>query len=398
MLNLIARYLAAAFPQQRFEWAQIAELVFPWLHPLHIRRHRAEIIQSRVRLVSAVFAVLTPAWIVVDAAVFPWPLWGAQAGLRLVAAGCFVVLAWPRPISRSTRVAFVMLVSMLAIPPLFYLVSHPLLTQATHVGISGVVANAYTLLPLVAVAGLSVFPLTVFEVTACALPVAGVVALGAAQTGSLQLETILNGLWLLALVGGVAVFSGISQLHYMFVLVSQATHDVLTNAFTRRSGEETLDLYFRISARTNTQLAVIFLDIDNFKSINDGYGHEAGDQALRTVAQAMRTILRRSDVLVRWGGEEFLVMMPNTGMAGLDVVLRRWRQLGLGLRPDGQPITASVGIAERVTDGLTDWTQLVERADQRMYQGKRSGKNCFIGPSDVRLDPAGAQSFEERRS
>ncbi len=374
----LADYLKKTFPPLRYSWEQLHELLSPQGHSSHIRRHRAELIISRVHLISLLFAVATPLWIVVDYFVFEFPLWAILAFLRVASGVAFGLLAWMGNGQKSMRWAYMMLWLMLAVPPVFYLVSRPFLLEVPTGGMAGVLAASYSLLPFVVVAGLSIFPLTAIEVVLFSLPVLAVSAIGVAQMPTVGIETVTNTIWLLGLVTGVAVFSGMSQLHYMIALINRAAHDLLTGAFTRRSGEETIDLQFRISSRTGTRLAIGFVDIDDFKSINDSYGHEEGDMALRTVAASLRRILRRSDTLVRWGGEEFVILLPNTDAAGLEVVLKRLREVGLGFRPDGRPITCSLGIAERIADGVDDWVHLIELADQRMYRAKHAGKNTCI--------------------
>ena len=143
-----------------------------------------------------------------------------------------------------------------------------------------------------------------------------------------------------------------------------------------------LDLQSIISARSNAPLSVAFFDVDHFKSVNDQYGHEAGDQVLISSTEHITHTLRRGDMLVRWGGEEFLVIMPNTDLEQAVVAMSRARELGFGQRPDGQPVTASIGIAERSADGASDWKDLVEKADQRMYRAKQSGRDRIVCGDD----------------
>lgn len=367
----------------RRAWPDLRHLVFWTGHSSHISRHRGQLIASRVKFVSALFAVLTPAWIIVDALVFPWPVWGLLALLRLASAAAFAGLAW-MPVERaSLRRARTMLTGMLAIPPLFFLAAQPLLGSLPSDGVMGVVVDAYALLPFVVVAGLSIFPMTAMEVAVASSPVVAVVIISAVTQATASLSELINALWLMGLVIGVAAFSGMSQLHYMIALINQATRDALTGAFTRRSGEETLDLQFRIAARTGQPMSVAFVDVDFFKSVNDEFGHEAGDQTLRSVSERLAGLLRRSDVLVRWGGEEFVLVLPNTSTAGMANILARISESGFGTRPDGKPVTVSMGIAERISDDVHDWDRLIELSDERMYKAKHGGRNACLGPDDA---------------
>src|SRR6185503_17919231 len=102
-----------------------------------------------------------------------------------------------------------------------------------------------------------------------------------------------------------------SQLRMLRALVEQAVRDPLTGCLRRQAGEALLEQQYRFAARGGTPLTVLFADIDRFKRVNDRHGHEAGDHVLASVASALRQALRQSDVLVRWGGEEFLVLLPH---------------------------------------------------------------------------------------
>jgi diguanylate cyclase (GGDEF)-like protein len=359
------------------------ELLHSRKHSLHISRHRAKIISERVRVVSGVFAILTPLWIVVDLLIFPWPVWGYLAVMRLLSSAAFYGLARVKNERRVLGTAFLMLGAMLAIPPLFFLASQPLLMSLEGGPLLVISIKLYSLLPFIVVAGLSVFPLTLLEVVIAAAAVLAIFVTSTAYHPTQLVSDLVITLWMFLLVMGVSCFAGMSQLHYIIYLVSQASMDVLTGAYTRRSGRETLDLQFRLAARTNSSLTVMFLDIDNFKSINDTHGHEQGDKVLLEMARSLHACLRSSDVLIRWGGEEFLIVLSDNAAEGAAIVLRRISEHRLGLRPDGTPVTASIGVAERKTDACSDWEQLIELADNRMYQSKTSGKNCCTGFSST---------------
>ena len=157
---------------------------------------------------------------------------------------------------------------------------------------------------------------------------------------------------------------------------------MLTGAFTRPSGAETLDLQYHIAAMHEAPITVAFVDLDDFKSVNDSFGHDEGDRVLQAMAESLRSCLRRGDALIRWGGEEFLLVLGNTDPLGARLVVQRLREKGFGVRPDGAALTASIGVAERIKDGTLDWPQLVELADKRMYDAKNSGKDRAILPGE----------------
>jgi diguanylate cyclase (GGDEF)-like protein len=139
-----------------------------------------------------------------------------------------------------------------------------------------------------------------------------------------------------------------------------------------------LTIQFTLSSRNETPLALAFIDLDHFKQINDSFGHEAGDVVLRDAAKGLQRRLRTGDMLVRWGGEEFLLILPNTNLENARGALERILSAGLGAHPGGGSVTASIGVAETDADAVTDWATLVEVADRRMYEAKRTGRNRIV--------------------
>lgn len=356
------------------------DLTVPSMHSPLVQRRRAQLISSRVYLVAITFAILTPLWIIVDVAFFPNPLCWYLAGLRVAAAAAFgaVALGFSRNTERID-VALKALASLLSVPVIFFLVSDPLMMGYEFNSLQLALAAGYAFLPFVMVAGLSVFPITAIEGAAFSAPlILSMVAIVIGGYELLPFSSYLGALWLLGLLAVVATLAGMSQLHFMMALVNQASHDVLTRVYTRRVGEELLNVQFLHAQRLNMPMALAFVDLDNFKSVNDVYGHEEGDRTLIRASDSLRRILRRGDIVVRWGGEEFLIIMPNTDGEGAWTAIERLRDEGLGNRPDGTPQTASIGIAERCADKLENWSELVEKADQRMYRAKKSGKNRVV--------------------
>jgi diguanylate cyclase (GGDEF) domain len=379
-------FAAHIFAPIKISWEQFIDLLVPFRHSTHIRRHAASVTISRVQLVAALFAVLVPLCSVLDWFVFPWPEWAQMTAMRLASAMVFVLLAWPWDSSKSRLQADGMLMALLLVPPVFYLVSIRVITGLEQDSFITLAGKLYALMPNIVLAGLAIFPLTALEVLLFSAPAFLCAILGYQMSGQ-PLSLVEHGpeLWLMVLVMGVAMFSGMSQLHYMSALVNRAMVDPLTGAYTRRSGGETLDLLFRLAALQNAPLAVAFFDLDKFKSINDTFGHDEGDKALRTLSETLKAGLRKGDVLVRWGGEEFVAILNNTNAEGARIVVQRLREAGFGMRPDGKLLTASIGVAERVADGAKDWPELIEAADQRMYQAKKTGRDRAVLPGGETL-------------
>ncbi|HTX02492.1 MAG TPA: diguanylate cyclase [Candidatus Acidoferrales bacterium] len=165
-------------------------------------------------------------------------------------------------------------------------------------------------------------------------------------------------------------------------LRSQSVRDPLTALYNRRYLDETLDLELARAARSKVPIAVIMLDIDHFKKFNDTFGHEAGDQVLKGVAEVLATSMRRGDVAGRFGGEEFLLIMPG---ADLERAMSRSDTMretiaSIELAQAGQKlgrVTASFGVAIFPDDGETAHS-LVQTADKALYAAKAAGRNRVL--------------------
>jgi diguanylate cyclase (GGDEF)-like protein len=277
------------------------------------------------------------------------------------------------------------------IPASFYLASSTALSSFQLEGLSSAVAVGYTFLPFVFLCCLSIFPFTVMEELVIATPILTAHCLSNilkwSQGAPLWASSFMGEFWLLIILTGVSTFASISHLALMLVLVRQASHDPLTQVFTRRSGEELLKLQFSMASRNNTPLSLAFIDLDHFKSVNDKFGHEAGDLVLKRAAVAINRMLRSGDILARWGGEEFIIIMPNTDIQQASAAMDRLCQAGLGQTPDGRIITSSIGIAEWIQDAVVSSHHLIEIADNRMYLAKNRGRNLVVA-DDVALTVA----------
>jgi two-component system cell cycle response regulator len=177
-----------------------------------------------------------------------------------------------------------------------------------------------------------------------------------------------------------------------------AMHDTLTGLLNRRAIHDRalaeLNRLRRGSA--HAALSVIMLDIDHFKAINDSYGHDAGDRALQVVAELLARQLRSYDGLGRWGGEEFLMLLPGTGLAEACAVAERIRANLADAKPalpDGTRVSlsASLGVAAIDETGVgaagEHWLDhLVRAADQALYRAKSQGRNR-VATADVAVDP-----------
>ena len=165
-----------------------------------------------------------------------------------------------------------------------------------------------------------------------------------------------------------------------------SAHDSLTGLHNRLHMDQVFPVEWRRGARTGASLAFLIADIDAFKEFNDAFGHRAGDDALRRVAQAIgHTIHRAGDIVARYGGEEFAVLLPQTDLHGARRLAETIRQHVLDLAiehpaaPAGKHLSISIGVAACVPSGdEREAASLIEAADRALYSAKRSGRNRVV--------------------
>ena len=161
--------------------------------------------------------------------------------------------------------------------------------------------------------------------------------------------------------------------------VRLAAQDALTGVANRRALMLALEHELASAARQHTPLSLLMLDLDHFKRVNDHYGHLAGDQVLRHTVAVVRQRLRAQDVLGRYGGEEFLLLLPGTDVAGAQQLAQQLCQALQAApchwRDQSIAVTASVGIASVSASAPTDWETLLQAADQALYRAKDNGRN-----------------------
>jgi diguanylate cyclase (GGDEF)-like protein/PAS domain S-box-containing protein len=162
-------------------------------------------------------------------------------------------------------------------------------------------------------------------------------------------------------------------------LAHLALYDQLTGLANRSLLREHIDSALAASARTTQPVAMMFLDLDGFKPVNDRLGHPIGDEVLREVAERLRTVVRESDVVGRFGGDEFIVLCPETDDVQAVLIAERLREVvaqPMSWLPAGFAVSASVGVVVRSAGELPTTTdELLEIADAEMYRAKQNGRN-----------------------
>ena len=164
-------------------------------------------------------------------------------------------------------------------------------------------------------------------------------------------------------------------------LMESATVDSLTGCLNRRAFVDEADKYLSLLWRTAAPVTFLMIDIDNFKSINDTFGHVAGDQVLRGVADRIHARLRSHDLFGRFGGDEFAILLPNAGEESSDEVVRRLQEYVEGTVIEEENrirVTLSAGITTRIPTAETRMDDLYRLADEALYQVKSKGRHGVI--------------------
>lgn len=155
-------------------------------------------------------------------------------------------------------------------------------------------------------------------------------------------------------------------------------HDALTGLLNLRAYRQACDQVVAMSLRSKAPFAILFIDLDHFKQINDTHGHEAGDAVLKSVSSCLKQKVRCSDVLGRIGGEEFAVLSPDTDLAGAlnqaEKLRKAIEELNISSSGRWLKITASIGVATRTAEAAS-FQEIQSKADEAMYQAKQAGRN-----------------------
>lgn len=199
-------------------------------------------------------------------------------------------------------------------------------------------------------------------------------------------SAVLNGLHYFNLLSVLVLMVFLTGLYYHLVVSSQkklkemATTDSLTGLHNRRSLQQAAFREIENHKRNGVALSVLLCDLDKFKQVNDEHGHQVGDQVLKAFSVLVEGLIRSGDFAARWGGEEFLVLLPATSAGEAMIVAERIRttfaQTVVAKKVDDLRVTATLGVSEFHAGDTFE--HLLARADEALYQGKRSGRNQII--------------------
>ena len=216
------------------------------------------------------------------------------------------------------------------------------------------------------------------------------------EAALLRIALNVGAIWLLTFLAGVFAAHERRVRH---MLSDLSRIDPLTGLFNRGQIYPSLDLEVRRTRRSTRGFSLLMIDLDGLKAVNDSLGHQRGDEVLRALGRTIRNSIRTVDSAYRYGGDEFLVLLPETDFAGAFVVAEKIRsdaeEMGLRLEAEGTVTSVSIGLVSHPEDGGTA-DELVRAADRAMYNAKSLGKNQISGyPRPPRLSVAPIPIMEE---
>lgn len=349
-------------------------IALAWQIPDDCQAAHSALIRARLETLVPLLAVLTVAWLAIELVWFGTAQITVSVSLRVgLAVALLVLRAWlPRLHAEAAIHAYVWLQA----------IGFGLLQWRVAPAHEAAPAVGYGLFPFILAAQLSLLPLPWLRGLLVVLAPAAQLAV----TLSTQREPHWNEILLFILIATTAVWASHVQLRLLVDLLgarADAAQDALTGLANRRTAHIRLEAACQRARRQHGHLSVLMLDLDRFKQVNDRWGHANGDRVLVAVAQAVRDELRASDLAVRYGGEEFMALLPDTNAADAMEVAERIRlrieQLRIGLSDAVVAITLSIGVATLLPEDTAE--SIVARADKALYAAKDAGRNrCMAAP------------------
>lgn len=338
---------------------------------------RAEYILVRLRFMTFFYVIAVPLWTPIDYLLVNQEHFADLTILKLLLSAALLPLGL-LTLRRLTniQVHVVFLLTILA-AGMFYFASMWVLNQgATEVSLAG-----YKFMPLMMVAMLGVFPFTVaWGVILIALIMIVYLGLQVALGQLMTLDT-LNMLWIFFILGGISLWIQASQLLMLLKLYRESTQDPLTGMINRRVLMKRLVTEIEQVSKGVPSFCILMFDLDRFKRINDKYGHLTGDEVLKTTATILQQELRGNDIVARFGGEEFVAVLPRTSLnLAIDVAerIRESCYVTKATAPNGDeiPLRTSVGVTRYEAGEAIEVT--LNRVDEALYQAKETGRNKVV--------------------
>ncbi len=349
----------------------------------------------RVRLLSFIFSILALVWIPIDVLIVPEDALGPILGLRVAYSGLFLILGLSASGPQSLHCARLRLSAFVLIPCLFYVGSR--IVFNTDTGVEGALVG-YSFLPYLTVVLLAIFPLTLMEGIGYASLV-GITFLGSeVYFGGLLTISALGDIWLLTLLAGIAVWAQLAQLHMLLRLYREASRDALTGLVNRRVLNKWLKLEITRARQQERPLSILLFDLDFFKRVNDTYGHLTGDKVLQAFSRLLKRDLVNYNLIGRYGGEEFLAVLPGLDEAGAMAIADRIRKNCHTVKtkgPEGCLVSFTVSIGVTGLRDMDNTETLVNRVDKGLYSAKMKGRDIVVLAEEHAKEKSEEESSED---
>ena len=338
---------------------------------------RAEFIAFRMRFMTAFYIISVPLWIPIDYLLLSHEHYAAMIIPRLsLAAVLFPIGLFSLRKLTSTQVHIILVLNIIA-AGMLYAASLLILNQGTAENLHA----GYTLMPYMMISMLGIFPLTLDWGLALIAIVVGIYLGLTVLLGQLMTADTANFIWVLFVLSGISLWVQSSQLLMLMRLYRESTQDPLTGMINRRVLMKQLKSEVEHFEHSNQSFCIQMYDLDRFKRINDNYGHLIGDKVLQTAANLIQKGLRKHDIVARFGGEEFVAVLPDCRSADAVSIAERIRQNCYDIQvsaPNGEKIqlSTSVGVTEYEKGEAIEIT--LNRVDELLYKAKELGRNRVV--------------------
>lgn len=373
---------------------ELRDIVTSAQHSIDFSNTRADYNSRRLRFMLLVFAVAICLWIPVDYFTLSREHFDLVVIARVVLSAALLLFWIVSFLGKRPWLVYSLLsLSLIAVMG-FYLVS--MLIMAS--GAAEAPQEGYRVMPFLMVALLGLFPLTLVMGVVNIVLISGFfLTLAGLQQGLGSAET-LNQLWVLVLISGCTLWIQSGQLLMLLKLYRESTRDPLTGLINRRVLMKRLDIELEQFQEQQRPFTIMMFDLDRFKRINDQYGHLTGDRVLKQAASILSDNVRRSDIVSRYGGEEFMAVL--SGMT-LEQSLPLAEQIRLLVaqqsmrseQGDQIRVTTSIGLTEY--RGGEELSAMIERADSLLYLAKDRGRNQVVTPQCA---PPVADLFDDQKN
>ena len=353
------------------------DAVSSWFHSADFTQTRYSYVAVRLKLMCLFFAIMVPVFALFDFLTLPSEQAQFLLKARIALSASLFFLGYVLYRQTSVVVTRIVITLTFLVPTVFYLCS----MQSFSVIPDGGIPLFFSMMPYLIMAMLGLFPLTISGGLFLAGVISIPVALFEVSRFNGDYYALFNTLWLLSLFAGISLWLQTGQLLMLLKLYRESTVDPLTELINRRVLLRQASQEQKKSAEDSQPFSVMMFDLDRFKRINDYHGHATGDQVLVTVARIMKHELRSTDIIARFGGEEFVAVLPGVPLGEATQVAHRVahsiRNTAIPLN-DGENlyVTSSIGVTQyKVGENIE---QTLKRADDLLYQAKASGRDKVV--------------------